>query len=326
MPRLKAEIKRTPDDFQVQELLSPTVDGDGEHAWLWVEKTGANTEWVSRQLATAAGVASRDVGYAGLKDRHARTWQWFSVRAPRDFDWSAVAIEGVQILDLQRMRRKLRRGAHRGNRFHVVLRATDIDRARADIDDRLIEIRERGVPNYFGEQRFGRDGNNLQLASQWCEGRRLSRHKRSLAISTARARIFNDILEERVASGSWNRIVDGELANLDGSGSVFAVPVADSGLQKRCAEFDIHPTATLWGKGAPRCEGKLAELERDVAARHGRFAKALEENGVIASSRPLRLVVRDLGWQFGDGFLALDFELGKGGYATTVIDQIADLQ
>ncbi len=318
MPPRNAEIKRTPDEFQVTELLQPSFDDDGEHAWLWVEKTGANTEWVARQLARFAGVGSRDVGYAGLKDRHARTWQWFSVRAPGGIDWDGLAVEGVRILDCRRHRRKLRRGAHRGNRFRIVVHVEQPE----DLLRSLEQVRTTGVPNYFGEQRFGRDGANLELAGDWCNGVRLPRQKRSIAISTARAVIFNAILDRRVADASWNRIVDGERANLDGSGSVFAVGHADDELQKRCDEFDIHPTGTLWGRGAPLSSGALADFERDTAARHATLARALEAGGVDASSRALRLAVRRLRWSFADSALTLEFELAKGGYATTVIDQL----
>ncbi len=322
MPPRNAEIKRTPDEFQVTELLQPSFDDDGEHAWLWVEKTGANTEWVARQLARFAGVGSRDVGYAGLKDRHARTWQWFSVRAPRDLDWGSAAIEGVRVLECRRQRRKLRRGAHRGNRFRIVVHMHGTGVARRELDDRLLLVRRTGVPNYFGEQRFGHDGANLQLAEDWCNGARLPRQKRGIAISAARAAIFNAILDRRVADASWNRIVDGERANLDGSGSVFSVERADDELQRRCDDFDIHPTGTLWGHDAPLTGGTLAELERHAAARHESLAKALEAGGVDAASRALRLAVRGLEWSLRDSALTLEFELAKGGYATTVIDQL----
>ncbi len=322
MPPRNAEIKRTPDDFQVTELLQPSFDDDGEHAWLWVEKTGANTEWVARQLARFAGVGSRDVGYAGLKDRHARTWQWFSVRAPRDLDWTSAVIDGVRIHECRRHRRKLRRGAHRGNRFSIVVHGDVIGAAENELVDNLQRIRTTGVPNYFGEQRFGRGGSNLALAEDWGKGVRLPRQKRSIAISAARAAIFNAILDRRVGDGSWNRIVDGERANLDGSASVFAVERAEGELQRRCDAFDIHPTATLWGRGAPLSGGTLAELERDAAAGHSVLARALEDGGVDAASRASRLAVQNLEWSLEESALTLDFELTTGGYATTVVDQL----
>ncbi len=325
MPRTTAEIKRQPSDFQVTELLQPSLSGDGEHAWLWIEKTGANTEWVARQLARHAGTTARDVGYSGLKDRHAVTRQWFSVRASASVDWAGCDIEGVDILSAGRHRRKLRRGTHRGNRFRIALRGPDLADDQGDIEARLVEILAEGVPNRFGAQRFGRAGANVELARDWCAGRRLPRDKRSIAISAARSLIFNDILDKRVAVGSWNTIVAGEMANLDGTASVFPVETPDTELQARCQAFDIHPTGTLWGIGAPLASGEVAALEQEVAAGHAAFVAGLERGGVEASSRPLRLVVRGLSWQFGDAVLWLEFELGKGGYATTVLGELVDI-
>ena len=325
MRRLRAEIRRQPSDFQVTERADIAFSGDGEHACLWIEKTGANTEWTARQLARFAGIPARDVGYAGLKDRHAITRQWFSVRAAESLEWSSFAAEGVRILDARRHRRKIRRGAHRGNHFRIALRSDGLLEHRENLERLLEPIASAGVPNHFGEQRFGRDGSNIDLAHEWAEGKRLPKHKRSIAISTARSAIFNAILDLRVEDASWNRIIDGDLANLDGSGSVFAVDEVTAELEDRCASFDIHPTGTLWGDGAPLTGGRAAQFEREAAAGFEALCTALESNRVDAASRPLRLVVKNLTWEFGDDVLWLDFELPKGGYATTVISQLADI-
>lgn len=325
MPLIKAEIRRTPDDFQVTEILHPEFSGDGEHAYLWVQKTGANTEWTARQLARFAGIPVRDVGYAGMKDRHAVTLQWFSVRAPESLSWAAFEADGVEILDVQRHRRKLKRGAHRANRFRIAARGDDIVAGKDELQRKLQQLHSDGVANYFGAQRFGRDGGNLQLAADWCAGKRLPRHKRGIAISAARSAIFNAILDVRVADGSWNRILPGEKANLAGSASVFAVDDVTDELQQRCAQFDIHPTATLWGDGAPLGEGPVADIEREAALAFPDFTAGLLKNRVEAASRPLRLALQDLSWEFAQGVLWLEFELPKGGFATTVLDQLVEL-
>jgi tRNA pseudouridine13 synthase len=325
MPLIKAEIRRTPDDFQVTEILSPEFTGEGEHAYLWIRKTGANTEWTARQLARFAGIPVRDVGFSGMKDRHAVTWQWFSVRAPESLSWGAFEAPGVEILDVQRDRRKLKRGAHRANRFRIALRSDEIAAARDRLQQQLQLLQSDGVANYFGAQRFGRDGGNLKMAADWCAGKRLPRHKRGIAISAARSAIFNAILDARVANGSWNRILPGEKANLAGSGSVFSVDEVTDELQQRCAEFDIHPTGTLWGDGAPLGEGEVADIERDAALAFPEFTAGLVKNRVEAASRPLRLVVADLSWEFEEDVLWLEFELAKGGFATTVLGQLAQV-
>jgi tRNA pseudouridine13 synthase len=121
-PLFDATIRSTPADFDVTEELGYEFDGEGEHDYLYVEKTGANTEWLSRQLAQFADLPARDVGYSGLKDRNAVTRQWFSVPRWNSPDWAAVDIEGAKLLDVQRHSKKLRRGAHKANHFRIVLR------------------------------------------------------------------------------------------------------------------------------------------------------------------------------------------------------------
>ncbi|MBT8103881.1 MAG: tRNA pseudouridine(13) synthase TruD, partial [Gammaproteobacteria bacterium] len=210
-----AAIRVQAPDFDVTEELGFDFTGDGEHDYLFIEKTAANTEWLSRQLAQFAQVPARDIGYAGLKDRHAVTRQWFSVPRWNSPEWQQLEVDGVRVLDQQRHNRKLRRGAHKANRFHLVLRG-ELPRKDA-LDERLATIRAQGVPNYFGEQRFGRGGSNVALAGAWSQGKRLPRHKRSIAISAARSYLFNQILDARVRDQSWNRLVSGDVANLDGS-------------------------------------------------------------------------------------------------------------
>ena len=327
-PRLFAgQIRTTPDDFVVTELVEIDFSDDGEHDWLWVEKTGANTHWVAGQLAIHAGVAPRDVGYAGLKDRHAVTRQWFSVRRPSagGTNWGAFAADGVCIVERRLHRRKLKRGAHRGNAFRIALRADEMASHQDDIARRMTQIRTTGVPNYFGEQRFGRKGTNIELGLSLFQGRRLSRNKRSMAISAVRSFLFNEILDARVRDGSWQQILAGELANLDGSGSVFAVGDVTGDIEQRCAAFDIHPTATLWGSQAPCGTGSVAALEEAATAPFPDLCDGLVMAGVDASSRPLRLRITDLEWDIEGDALWLEFALPKGAYATAVLHEIADL-
>ncbi|MDH3533755.1 MAG: tRNA pseudouridine(13) synthase TruD [Gammaproteobacteria bacterium] len=320
-----ARSRSTAADFVVNEDLSIDFSNDGEHDLLHVEKSGANTQWVAERLAEHAGVPARDVGFAGLKDRHALTRQWFSVRRPaaNGTDWATFDAAGVRILEQRRHRRKLRRGAHKGNAFRIALRGDDIESQRQMIAARLSSIAVAGVPNYFGEQRFGRGGANLELCRALFAGKRLSRARRSIALSAARSFIFNEILALRVQTGSWNAVQPGELANLDGSGSVFAVAEVTAEFDRRCDELDIHPSGTLWGNGAPLGGSTVAALESGVAAVHPEFCDGLVRAGVKASSRALRLRVYDLQWHIQAGALWLEFVLGRGGYATAVIREIA---
>lgn len=306
-----AAIRSTPDDFQVTEELGYEFTGDGEHDFLWIEKTGANTEWVSRQLAKHADVPARDVGYSGLKDRHAVTRQWFSVPRWHSPDWDLLDVEGVEVLDVQRHSKKLRRGAHKANRFRIVLRGEELAQHAESLEQRVQAIREQGVPNYFGEQRFGREGNNLALADVFAAGKRLPRHKRSIAISTIRSFLFNENLHARVTDRTWNTLLPGDKANLDGTGSVFDVDQADDDLLRRCTEMDIHPAGELIG------DGSACENEKWLAA----LVKARVEPG----TRSLRLKVADLDMESGDGEIVLSFALGRGAFATSVLREIADV-
>jgi tRNA pseudouridine13 synthase len=322
-PEIQGHIRQSASDFEVTEVLDYELSGAGEHDYLWLEKQGANTAWIAGKLAGHAGIRESDVGFAGLKDRNALTRQWFSVRRPSSAgtNWDSFDLPGVRILGQARHGRKLRRGAHSGNKFRIAIRG--VDAPAATVNERLDLIRLAGVPNYFGEQRFGRDGNNLGLATDLFAGRRLRRNKRSIALSAARSYLFNHILQNRVREGSWNRLIPGECACLDGSNSIFVVGEVDQELQKRCVEMDIHPGGALWGRGESACSGDILSLEQSAVAPFEEFRKGLEAQ-MDQSRRALRLAVRDLQWELDAQTLWLDFRLTRGGFATAVLREIAN--
>jgi len=307
----------------VTEILGFTPDGEGEHDFLWVEKEGQNTAWVAGALAGFAGIRVGDVGFAGLKDRHAVARQWFSVRRPAGdkADWSRCDVAGIHILEVTRHGRKLRRGAHRGNHFRLALRGTgDISGV---VIDQLKAVREQGVPNYFGEQRFGHGARNLEMARQLFAGRRLPRNRKSLALSAARSFLFNCVLDRRVADGTWDRLIPGDSANLDGSGSLFHVESVDDELQRRAEELDLHPTGALWGSGNSPVSGDVLELERAVAAANAGLAGGLEAQRVARARRSLRVRVNEFTWVAEDErTLWLDFSLTRGAFATAVLREL----
>jgi len=320
-PELKGTLRRSAADFQVTEVLDYALSGAGEHDFLWLEKQDANTVWVAGKLAQHAGIRESDIGYAELKDRHAITRQWFSVRRPSaaGTDWSAFELPGVRILNATRHDRKLRRGAHSGNRFRIGI--TDIEGDPGTLNERLGLIRRCGVPNYFGEQRFGRNGNNLNLASEVFAGKRMRRNKRSIALSAARSWLFNHILQTRVGEGSWNHLLDGDSACLDGSNSIFSVERIDPELQRRCEEMDIHPGGAMWGRGEPSCGGTVLALERAAVQPYAEIRDGLEAQA-SQSRRALRLAVRDFSWEIDDDRTWLEFTLTSGGFATAVLREI----
>lgn len=323
---LRAAMRTTPEDFLVEEQLGFAASGQGEHLFLQIEKRLANTAWVAQQLARWAGVAEHAIGYAGLKDRHALTRQTFTVHLPgREApDLESLAIEGVRVLAADRHQRKLPRGALRGNRFVLTLR--QVEGERAAIDGRLTQITARGVPNWFGAQRFGRAGANVAAARAMFAGRRVSRQQRSIYLSAARSELFNRILAERVKSEAWDTAVSGDIFMLDGSHSVFGPVPLDAGLERRLAACDIHPTGALWGAGAPRCDAEALKVEMAVAAAAPELVEGLAKAGLRHERRALRLPVRELTWRWGERDLVLSFELPAGGYATAVLDALGPVR
>ena len=310
----------------MEETLGFEPEGEGEHLWLWVEKRSMNTDQLARQLASIAGVRRGDVAYAGLKDRNAVTRQWFSIRLPQVELEQAAQWQDPRwkVLRAVRGRRKIRRGGSRGNRFVIILRELRGNSQR--VEAHLREVARRGVPNYFGEQRFGHD--NLARAEAMVGGelRVADRHLRGIYLSSLRSALFNAVLEQRVRDNIWDRALDGEALNLDGSRSYFVADNIDDGLEQRLAVGDIHPTGPLWGRGDPPSRGAALSLELAVVALCPEmWSRACIDAGMEQERRPLRLPVRQLHWQWqGDGLLQLEFSLPAGAYATSVIREIAD--
>lgn len=329
---LQARIRDTPEDFRVDELPSFVASGEGEHLLLTVRKRGQNTAHVAHRLAQWAGVGEQAIGYAGLKDRHALTTQRFSVHLPRRTapDPAALESDDLQVLEAHWHARKLQRGALAGNRFGLVLREVVGDRAA--IEARLQAITARGVPNYFGEQRFGREGGNVSAAlamfANPASARRMRRDRRSLLLSAARSALFNRVLAARVAQGDWDSGLEGEVWMLDGSHSVFGPEPWTPALAERLARGDIHPTGPLWGRGALRSQAAAAAIELASLSDAASLAlrAGLEQAGLKQERRALRLPVAGLRWDWPEPTcLHLDFALPPGCYATTVLHAIGSV-
>lgn len=322
-PGARGVIRSRPEDFRVEEIPRIIPGGEGGHLWLWVEKRSANTDWVAGQLAKVGGCRQRDVGFAGLKDRHAVSRQWFSVPAvdagPALF--RDAQIEGVQILDCLAHHRKLKRGTLDGNRFQLLIR--DFAGDAGDVEERLQRIMATGVPNYFGPQRFGHGGRNVEKGLALLRRNvRLPRNKRSIYLSTLRSFLFNQVLAHRVQDGTWNSMLDGELAMLDGTHSIFPCSLPDADIEDRCRRLDIHPTGPLPGSGSDGPAGDAAALENEVLGQWAELHEVLVAQGVQASRRSLRLYPAGLGWEFADGALSVTFDLPPGAYATTVLREL----
>lgn len=322
-PRAEGIIRSCVDDFVVEEIPRVHPEGEGSHLWLWVEKHSANTDWVAKELARAAACSPRDVGYAGLKDRHAITRQWFSVPATETTQETLekTTIEGVSILESRHHTRKLKRGTLNGNRFQLVIRDFKGDASQTTL--RLEQIRASGVPNYFGPQRFGYRGQNVEQGFQSLQNRaRIPHNKRSIYLSAIRSFLFNQVLAERVRREDWNTIIEGDLAMLDGTQSIFPCEMPTADIEDRCRRLDIHPTGPMPGENGTQPTGLTIEVEQTVLRNWPQLTELLRAQRVEASRRSLRLYPVGLEWSFAGGDLALVFALPPGSYATTVLREI----
>ncbi len=314
-------LRRDPEDFVVSENLGFTPDGDGEHVLLLVRKRGWNTPDVARWLSRALEVPARDVTWAGLKDRHAVTEQWFGIRLPGRQPVLPDPPAGLSWRSPKRHRRRLRPGALAGNRFTLVIR--HVSGQPSPIHRRLLKISRYGVPNYFGPQRFGHDGRNLVGAERlFGGGRERDRTRRGLYLSAARSFLFNRVLGCRVADGSWDRALVGDLMTFAGSRSVFSA-AADTAADPRLSQLDIHPTGPLVGSDGIPVEGRPAEVEETVLATFPAYVRGLRSAGLRAERRALRLPVSALRWQrLPDAAWRIAFTLPPGGYATAVLREL----
>lgn len=325
---ITARIRNFPEDFQVNEELGFLPEGEGEHLYLQIRKRNRNTDQVVREVARHAGVRVRDVGYCGLKDRHAVTTQWLSVWLPGkpDPEWDSIEDDNLQIVEQVRHSRKLQRGALSRNIFQIVLREVGGD--RNNVEQRLESIKQNGAPNYFGEQRFGRNGDNLKQVEAMFNGRKIrDRHLRSLYLSSARSYLFNEVLARRVEDGTWNTIIPGEAVMLSGSHSYFICDEINEEIMQRLSVGDIHPSGPLWGKGDLPVKAQAKELENAILLPYTLFCNGLEKAGMKQERRALRLLVNDLQWTWlSETDLQLNFSLPAGTFATAVLREVCEYQ
>lgn len=297
--RVSANFRTEPEDFVVEELAFPPSSENGEHVYLQIKKRGANTAWVAKQLAILAGVNSLDVGYFGLKDRHAVTTQWFSVWLGRrpEADWSRLNSAEISVLHTFRGSRKLRRGEHSGNRFKIRLRSIRGEHAAAEP---ALDKIGAGVPNYFGEQRFGIHGGNLDLVRCLAEGGgRCRKSEKTFAMSAARSWLFNQVLAERVDAGNWREVLDGEPEG--------------------------KPSGPLWGRGRNPASRVQQELEQRVLLPWQPWCNWLEHCGLRQERRALVLRPEAFNYQWEDDNLVLEFSLSRGEFATALLREVAQL-
>lgn len=329
-PTASGVLKANAEDFVVIEDLGYAPDGDGEQLLLRIRKTGCNTRFVAEALAKFAGIHPRDVSFAGMKDRHAVTEQWFCLRIPGKVtpDLSTFELSGVQVLESARHRRKLRTGALQGNAFTLVLRQIS---DRAAVEQRLQQIAAGGVPNYFGSQRFGHEGNNLTMAQRWAadEIKVRERNKRSFILSAARSAMFNQVVSDRLAQqGSLSKVLAGDALQLTGRGSWFVAEAAElESLQQRVDNNELRVTAPLPGSGEWGTREDALAFEQNSLASEAALIALMERERVDAARRAMLVIPRDLRWEWQDDVtLEMNFWLPAGSFATSVVRELLQTQ
>ena len=324
-PKQTALLKAECTDFVVKEQLGYDMSGDGEFVAVKVRKTDCNTLFVGEQLAKFAGISARNMSYAGLKDRKAVTEQWFSLQIPGQPtpDFSQFSLDGVEILEVTRHQRKIRIGSLQGNHFEILLRnAEETDELKVRLDF----LAKNGFPNYFTEQRFGRDGNNLTQALRWANGeiKVKDRHKRSFYLSAARSEIFNLIVSKRMELDLAQQILVGDVLQLNGSHSWFVVDESEDlvQLQQRLAQQDVLLTAPLIGEE----EKSAVDFEHEIFAQHQALFALMRQERMKAARRPILMQPQQFQWQFEPNGLRLQFDLPAGSYATALIRELVNVE
>ncbi len=322
-PQSTGILKSIVDDFIVDETLSFQPEGCGEHAFLLIEKCGENTEFIARLLARFSGVQQRDVGYAGLKDRHAKTRQWFSVWLPgkEDPDWKQVETENIKILKAIRHLRKLKRGVLSHNRFQIIIRQWQGSKTK--LEQQLQQIKQNGFPNYFGLQRFGRQGQNVNKAIAMFNGTKVKREQRSIYLSAARSYLFNQVLAKRIIEDSWNQAVSGDCLIFDQSHSYFKAEKIDDSVTIRIRSAEIHATGMMFGKDQLETTNTAYEIEQSIINDHQLIADGLKSFNLSSDRRALRVMAINLQWEFlPNSTIRLNFSLPAGGYATSLLREL----
>ena len=340
-PESSGLLRRQMSDFKVFEQLPFLPCGEGEHLFVHIRKTGANTLFVARELAKYFEVKEQLVSYAGLKDRFAVTEQWFGVHVPgkKEYNLDDLTIEGVEVLSYKRHNKKLRTGALSGNRFELILR--DVTAIKA-LTVRWQKIVEQGVPNYFGEQRFGIDGGNIERALSLFSGRKVKdKKKRGIYLSAARSHIFNSVIDERIKQQCFDKVAVGDVLMLAGTQSVFHLDEMDNSIKQRFSEQDIDITAPMWGAGDLMTSAEPLVLEQQVAQQSDEFCQGLPRFGLKQERRRIRLTISDTDIELlseqegsaqegstpkGKNAVKISFFLPAGSYATTVLRELLSYQ
>ncbi|MEM7435908.1 MAG: tRNA pseudouridine(13) synthase TruD [Myxococcota bacterium] len=326
---VSAAFREEVDDFIVDEVPAYRPSGEGDHVFCHLEKRDLTTRNALRQICDAIGADLDSAGWAGLKDRRAVTRQWVSLHGAEPERLAGLELDGIKILEVSRHGHKLRTGHLRGNRFRVRLRQIDaagIARARQV----LTQIEREGLPNYYGEQRFGRQGANADRAAQWVRGQARPPRQafnRKLEMSAFQSALFNRYVADRVARQETGRVFAGEVVKRHDTGGVFVVgdlPEEAEEVQTRADQFEVSATGPIFGTKMRWPEGSAREREEALlrSAELGPDDLRKWKRLAPGTRRFVRVPVPEIGVKECDDALDLDFTLPAGSYATILVREI----
>ena len=322
LPGIGGRIKAELDDFEVEEIPAYEPSGSGDHLYLWIEKRDLSAEYFVRQIAKRLEIRADDIGTAGLKDRHAVTRQWVSIPKIAEPRLSAIDGDGILVLNTTRHTNKLKPGHLRGNRFRVLIR----DAVRSDtLEPILNRIRELGLPNYYGPQRFGIDGDTAENGFRMIRGERLNAppFRLKLYLSAAQSLLFNDCLARRIRDGLFRTVFSGDVMMKWPAGGIFVaedVPTEQTRFDRR----EIVTGGPMFGKKTYEAKAKAAERELEVLTANSLTWESFERSGKwMSGTRRHNLVyIDDLSAAWEDHGLRLTFSLPAGSYATVLLREI----
>jgi tRNA pseudouridine13 synthase len=321
LPGIGGRIKGEPEDFEVDEIPSYPPSGTGEFLYLRIEKRDMGAQYFARQIAQRLDVPTGEIGTAGLKDRRAVTRQWISVPMRAEPNLPRLEGDGIRVLETGRHDNKLRPGHLRGNRFRIRIRETT-DKPLEPILERLREV---GLPNFYGTQRFGRDGSTLRMGLDLIRTGKGPRNPfvRKLSLSAAQSALFNAYLTRRMADGLMRRVLIGDVMGKLPFGGIFFVD--DEAAEQ--ARFDRRETVTqgpIYGTKMFPSRGPAAEREADVLTKYGLSRESFAGFGkLVQGTRRHNLVyLADMTSEPAEGGVVLAFTLPAGSYATGLLREI----
>jgi tRNA pseudouridine13 synthase len=321
-PQSEGVFKQSCEDFNVEENLGFELTGEGEHVCLWVQKIGENTAYLARELAKFAAIPAKNVSYAGLKDRQGDTKQWFSLHIPGKItpDFSTFASPGVTILNMVRHHKKIKIGALAGNTFAIVIRNIS---DKSALEKALLQV-QAGVPNYYGSQRFGFDGHNVNAALSMFRGRKIKdRFKRSIYLSAARSYLFNQVVSARIKDDLYDKPILGDCVQFVANRSFFPLTELDEQTKQRLQSREVCLTAPLWGAGELTSLDDAKQYESELLTPYLELQEGLAKNGLKQERRPLLLVPEKFSSTWLDqSTVRVEFYLPSGCYATSVLREL----